>query len=452
MLDVEMSFDMSRLRIRSTESITYTPVITGSDNQYMLPKLIVKGSNRFKADRREEALSGRISEMAVYQELNTNNPVYAIEKFNKNKLIAYRVSVAYQDWMRDATVNLREETCGCGGEQAMMTQRAIRFDGDSNNSAELQPKFNFLTPERELEKNRFDIGNAYLEFAQGGSTINPGFHNNQSELDKINQMISTILSDPDVSLTHIEMRGYASPEGSAQTNHDLSSQRARALRDYFVRRLPQLSAPNIITGVGGEDWEGLKNLLTNYYVDFKEEIFNIINTVQDLDARERRIQQLGGGEPYRQIYRDLYPKLRRVDCQINYTARNFSVEEGKERMLQKAKLLSLYEMFMIARSYPSESHEFYQTLITARQYFPDNDIANLNAAAAALSQENPALADGFLKQVKNTYMPEYANCMGVLNIYKGNYTAAEDFLRRAQDAGVTEATHNMRELQKRKNR
>ena len=447
MLELEMLFDMSRLRISTMESITYTPIITGIDDQQVLPQLIIKGSNRYKADRRAEALSGRL----VNQGVSRNSPIYAVERFNRQNLITYRVSVEYRDWMRGATINLREETCGCDNLQSMMTQRTIHF-GEPSSSSEFQPKFNYLVPEQEFEKKRFDIGNAYLEFSQGGSTINPSFRNNQRELDKINQLISMLTSNRDIVVTGIEMRGYASPEGSAQSNYNLSSQRARAMRDYFVRRLPHIPSSSFITGVGGEDWEGLKNLLMDYSVSYKNEIFNIINTVQDLDARERRIQQLGNGEPYRQIFRDLYPKLRRVDCQINYTARSFTVDEGKEQMRQNAKLLSQHEMYQVAQTYPAGSSEFNRTLITAGQHFPDNDIANLNAAAAALTDGNPTLADEYLKKVKRTNSPEYANCMGVLYIYKGNYAAAEEFLRKAQDGGLAEATHNLRELQKRQNR
>ena len=447
MLEVEMLFDMSRLRISSTKSITYTPIITGSDNQHLLPQLIIKGSNRYKADRRAEALSG----LMVNQGVSRNSPIYAVEKFNKKNLIAYRVSVAYSEWMRDATINLREETCDCGNVQLMMIQRTIHF-GEESGSAEFQPRFNYIVPDHEFEKNRFDIGNAYLEFSQGGSTINPGFRNNQIELDKINQLISMLMSDPDIVVTSIEMRGYASPEGSAQSNYDLSYQRAKATRDYFARRLTNIPASSLLTGFGGEDWDGLRGLLMDYSVSYKDEIFNIINTVQDLDVRERRIQQLGNGDPYRQIYRDLYPKLRRVDCQINYTARNFTVDEGKERIQERAKLLSQNEMYQIANTYPEGSSEFNRTMITARQYFPGSDIANLNGAAAALSEGNPTLADEYLKQVNNTSLLEYANCMGVLNIYKGNYVAAEEFLKKAQEGGLAEATHNLRELQKKQNR
>jgi len=451
MIEIELLFDMKFIHMRSVESITYTPIIVAGNGQHELPQLIIKGSSRYKADRRVEVLTNSPVATMFNQAGNGNASIYSIEKYNKKNFIRYRVSVPYKEWMSLATVNLREEVFGCCNEAGLVTLRTHIFEEYTADGNVIQPKFNYLVPDREFEKNRNDIGNAYLEFAQGSSVINPSFRNNQKELDKINQMIITLMEDPDIRVTSIEMRGYASPEGSASSNLELSSQRAKAMREYFVRK--NIIAPgSILLGIGGEDWEGLKNLLFNYPVTFKEEIFYIINSVQDLDLREQRIRNLGNGEPYRQIFRDLYPQLRRVDCQINYTARSFTIEEGIVRLQGRPKLLSQNEMYQIAQTYPEGSAEFNRTLITARQYFPENDIANLNGAAAALLEGDPDSAEVFLKQVKNTNLPEYANCMGVLNLFRGNYIAAEDFLLKAHAGGVEEAAHNLRELQRRRNR
>ena len=449
-IEVELLFDMQYLRLRSTESITYTPVIVTNNNEYELPRLIIKGGSRYKADRREAMLTNRPVVTMRDQGGDRNYPVYAIEKFNKRQTVPYMVSVPYREWMSNATVNLREETLGCCNQPGRTTTRTNIFDEFTVESYDIQPKFNYIQPEQEDEKNRSEIGKAYLDFPQGSSAINPSFRNNQNELDKINQMINTLMEDPDVRVTTIEMRGYASPESSASYNLELSSQRARSMREYFVRK--NIIDPGaILIGIGGEDWEGLRQLLVNYSVAYKDEIFNIINTVQDLDVREQRIRNLGNGEPYRQIYRDLYPQLRRVDCRINFTARNFTVDEGKERIQGRPNLLSQNEMYQIAHTYPEGSREFNQTFITARQHFPDNDIANLNAAAAALTEGDPALAEEYLKQVKNTNSPEYANCMGVLYIFKENYVAAEEFLLKAQAGGIN-VEHNLQELRRKRYR
>jgi len=448
-LEIEMTFDMSNLYIRKMESRIYTPILVSVKHkkEIELPKVIIKGSRRYKADRREDALNGRpIVTVQNHRNLNISS-IYAIEKYDKDNHIPYQTLVAYKEWMADASLDLREDVYGCcGAAQKTIMHRNVFQEVET--LYEIQPKFHYITPEREVEKKRYEIGNAYLDFPQGKSVIDPSFRNNRQELNKINQLIVMIASDPDVNVQSIEMRGYASPESSESYNFALSSRRAQAMRDYFAHLTTRIPPSMYQVGTGGEDWEGLRNLLVDYPVSHRNEILNIINTVQDLDKREQMIKNVGGGEPYKFIFRDLFPKLRRVDCQINYIVRDFTIDEGKERIVNKPKMLSQNEMYQVARTYPEGSDHFNQTLITAQKHFPQNDIANLNAAAVALSEMNAELAEDYLSQVRNTDSPEYANCMGVLCMLKGDYNNAERYLRRAQDAGITEATHNLYELRK----
>jgi hypothetical protein len=444
-LALRMTVDMNSLYIRSVENRIYTPILVSVKHkkEIELPKIIIKGKRRYKADQREEVLSGHL--MITVPANDSHRSIYAIEKYDKNSSIPYRTLVAYKDWMSEATLNIREEVYGCCG---VLLETRMHRDVFQKTGFGIQPKFRYIVPEREVEKRRYEIGKAYLDFPQGQSAIDPSFRNNRQELDKINQMIVMISSDPDVNVQSIEMRGYASPESSESYNKQLSSHRAQATRDYFVHLTTRIPASLYQVGSGGEDWEGLKNLLADYPVSHKNDILSIINTTQNLDKREQLIKNVGNGEPYRLIYRNLYPKLRRVDCQINYIARDFSIDEGKQRIIDKPKLLSQNEMYQVARTYPEGSDNFNSTIITAQRHFPQNDEANLNAAAVALSENNAALAENYLSQIKNTNSPDYANCMGVLCILKGDYNMAEMYLKRAQAEGIIEATHNLQELYK----
>lgn len=448
-LEIDMAFDMSNLLIHKVESRIYTPILISEkyNKELELPKIIIKGKRRYKADLRKETLSRHTDYMIPDDKYTTASAVYAIEKFNKNNYIRYRTSVAYNEWMEDAIFNLREDVYGCCGIflKTIMHRDIFR---EAKAQQDIYPKFRYITPEKELEKRRYEIGKAYLDFPQGKSLIDPYFRNNRHELDKINHMLVMLASDPDVSIQSIEMRGYASPESSQSYNYTLSSRRAQAMRDYFAHLSTRIPASLYQVGVGGEDWEGLKNLLTDYPVSHRHEILDIINTVQEWDTREQMIKNVGGGGPYQLIFRDLYPQLRRVDCQINYIVRNFTLDEGKERIRKNPKMLSQNEMYEVARSYPEGSDDFNQTLITAQQHYPSNDAANLNAASVALSNNDSELAEAYLSQVKNTNSPEYINCMGVLSTLKGDYNVAEVYLKRAQAAGVAEATHNLQELKR----
>ncbi|MDR2139765.1 MAG: DUF3868 domain-containing protein [Tannerella sp.] len=444
-MKIDMILDMSNVHIGSTESHTFTPILVAGKKELELPKVIIKGGRRYKADQRADRLAGRPPAEFAKNQKKITSSIYSIEQYSKHGTVPYKISIPYRDWMDGAKMNLKEEVTGCCGAEkgtkvfANVYKEILKIDID--------PKFSYIEPQPEAKKRRSEIGRAYLEFPRGKSIIDPNFSNNRSELDKINEMISIIATDPDVVVTKVEMRGYASPESSESFNNSLSSKRAQAMRNYFTK-MSTISPELFQVGRGGEDWAGLASLLADYPIGHKNEILNIINTVYNLDAREQRIRAIANGQPYRQIFRDLYPKLRRVDCEIEFTVRNFTLDESKERIRKKPKQLSQREIYDVARSYQKGSHEFNETLLTARNQFPEDDIANLNGAAAALSEGDTELAEEYLYKVQNTNTPEYANCLGVFYTLTGNFDAAEKFLRKAEAAGMTEATHNLDELER----
>lgn len=444
-LKIDMIFDMSNVRIGSTESHTFTPILVAGKKEMELPKVIIKGGRRYKADRRADKLSGRPPVEFAKNQKKITSSVYTIEKYSRNGTVSYKISIPYREWMENAKMNLREDVTGCcGAEEGSMVYKNVYREVTK---IDIDPKFSYIEPQPEAKKRRSEIGRAYLEFPRGKSVIDPNFSNNRRELNKINEMISIIATDPDVVVTKVEMRGYASPESSEAFNNDLSYKRARAMRNYFTK-MSTISQDLFQVGQGGEDWNGLVSLLTDYPVAYKGEILNIINTVYNLDAREQRIRAIANGQPYRQIFRDLYPKLRRVDCEIEFTVRNFTLDESKERIRKKPKQLSQREIYDVARTYQKGSREFNETLLTARSQFPEDDIANLNGAAAALSEGDTELAEEYLYKVQNTNTPEYANCLGVFYTQTGNFDEAEKLLRKAEAAGMSEATHNLKELER----
>jgi hypothetical protein len=104
-------------------------------------------------------------------------------------------------------------------------------------------------------------------------------------------------------------------------------------------------------------------------------------------------------------------------------------------------------MYIVANTYEAGSPEFLGVFEVAREEFPDDPVANLNGAAAALSKNNLRDAEKFLK-LSDPSTPEYSNNMGVFQMLKGNYREAEKFLKNAENQGFREASGNMRELKK----
>ena len=53
-------------------------------------------------------------------------------------------------------------------------------------------------------------------------------------------------------------------------------------------------------------------------------------------------------------------------------------------------------MFMVANSYPAGSQEFVDVFEVAVRMYPENEIANMNAAAAAILRKDLVAAERYL--------------------------------------------------------
>lgn len=440
-LVIDMDIDMSKMDLKANHAQILTPVIGSSTEEIELPKVMIQGAARNKAFVRELELNDQ-----AYEEFENNLP-YAIVK-PKGK-INYRLSVPYEPWMSDAFLDVEEDLCGCGDQTKIARSRI--YDGLTKDVIaepvyRVRPSLAYVQPEVETIKKRQEIGNAYLDFPRGKNEILPNFGNNAAELAKIDKMIRTIATNKDIMVQGVYMVGYASPESSLKFNTDLSRARSESMMRYFMKN-STISSSLFETRTGGEDWDGLRRLLEDYPLSNKTEIFRIMNTISDLDEREKAISKVAGGRPYKIIYEELYPKLRRVVCEVNYTVKDFSLEEAKENLEIAPQLLSLNEMYIVANTYDVGSPEFLRVFEIARAEFPEDPVANLNGAAVALSKNNLRDAERFLK-LSDPSTPEYANNMGVFQMMKGNYREAERFLKRAESDGLPEAATNMRELKK----
>lgn len=311
-----------------------------------------------------------------------------------------------------------------------------------------EPQFavSFITPQVEAVKQRSEAGQAYLDFAVGRSEIVPSFKDNAAELKKIYSLIESVKNDPDATITGITITGYASPEGTYQSNLVLSEKRAAALKNQikaicgFPERLFKVSGQ-------GEDWAMLDTLVSRSAMVDKYAILEIIRGTEIYDGRERKLMKLSGGQPYLSMKADLFPRLRRSDYELHYTVLPLTVEKGKEVFRTNPSNLSLNEMFLIANTYDPGSDAFNEVFETAARIFPLDDVANLNAAASALDRKDILSATNYLKRVTEL-SAAYWNNMGVLSFLREDYETAANCFDKARQAGSGEASANLSELNK----
>jgi tetratricopeptide (TPR) repeat protein len=444
-LYIKMEFDVpvKDLKIGSRRSLTLIPVLEGASGRLTLPPVQVNGKNRHKAYRRTRSLE---------KKQRAEEEFYAVMRSDNRSVIRYNYEIPYQEWMKDARLDIIEDLCGCAGTNKGSTRNRV-FDNVELENIDIyipQPQLSYLRPQAEAVKKRNEIKDVYLDFQMGSAVIYRMLNNNASELESIETMLREIRGDKNIQVQGIRFTGYASPEGSIASNLRLSDLRARSMMNYLMPKLAQQDTSIKAEG-GGEDWVNLKKLLEASDIKDKDRLLDIIRQCGTTDACEQKMKTIANGVPYRQMATEIYPKLRRTVCSVDYTVRGFTVEEAREIIKTRPQQLDLNEMYMVAGEYEQGSPEFNEVFEIAVRMFPEDVNANLNAASSALARRDVASAEKYLSKVKiRTRIPEYDNSMGVLCLLKGEYEEAEQYFEAARQAGVEAATANLEELAKKR--
>lgn len=446
-LYIDMNFILKDVKVRTAHGVDFIPQLVAPANTYNLPKVSVKGKDEYLAYER------RLSLMSAKEKRKHVAP-YLVKKSNKrtNDTIRYRYVLPYESWMADAKLNVQRDECGCGESTLMSVQPVIdQVTLERILSPYIvNPHFAYVEPKVEVVKSREIQAECFLDFEVNKINIRPEYMNNPRELAKIRVMIDDLKLDPSIKVNRLDIIGYASPEGTLATNKRLSEGRAMALRDYLASRydFPRNQYHIIF---GGENWDGLIDALETLDMDYKNEVLDIIQDIPIEKGRETKLMQLRGGVPYRYLLKNVFPSLRVAICKVNYDIKNFNVDEAKEVIKRRPQNLSLNEMFLVANTYPKGSQEFIDVFETAVRMYPDSEIANMNAATAALSRNDLISAERYLKKMESQeYWPEYNNAMGILTLLKGDYELAEEYLNKTRELGLDVATDNLEELAKKK--
>ena len=432
-LYINMQMDMRNLKVSNDRTLTLTPVLTGTDNNVVLPEIVINGRRRQKAYLRA---------MTLDKATNMEIP------YNTQEVLNYTQVIPYEPWMENAYLNLEEDLCGCGGHQEVLTQEMIMngVSTETKRLAALQPVPSYIQPKAEVVKARSEQYEAHLNFPVGKSVILPDFMNNQTELRNIREMFNKVQNDKKLTITGVYIEGFASPEGPLKLNEQLSKSRAEALKKYLSVH-EQIPANLYNVSFGGENWEGLVKALEASNMKEKTEFLNIIRNTSDIARRKEEIKRVGGGAPYRTMLKELYPALRKVNCRIDYTIANFKVDEGKEIIKTQPQYLSLNEMYLVANSYPKGGDDFIKVFDIAVRMYPDDEVANLNAAAVALSKKDLPDARKYLDK-SNKQTAEYANNNGIYYLLSGNKDQAIVEFTKAARNGNEAARYNLEEIEK----
>lgn len=106
-------------------------------------------------------------------------------------------------------------------------------------------------------------------------------------------------------------------------------------------------------------------------------------------------------------------------------------------MAERPNELSLEEFYLLAQSYPAGSKEFDEVFDIAVRMFPNDPVANLNAANAAMASGHLDSAEKYLAKSGDSADADYAR--GLCKALRNDYDGAAALLEKAGAQGMSQA-------------
>ncbi len=250
--------------------------------------------------------------------------------------------------------------------------------------------------------------------------------------------------------THsIEIKSYASPEGTVGVNDNVSERRNKSTVRYTKQILRNLqldgaSDEEKYSNVSyGEDWDGFNRLMKASDMKDKRRVLNIVNSVQDPEKREQAIRDMV--ELYDAIDKDILPQLRKAEI----TVYSYQPKRTDEKILTLSTInpdsLDVKELLFSA------------TLINDRATKIDiyNSVINLyndwraynNIACIYLAENNLREAGNWLDKAfeLSGNQSDILTNYGIISSRKGNLAKAQQFFNQANTTEKNQAILDLKQ-------
>lgn len=454
---VAMDLSLEDVTLKSNRQVFVTPVITSNDGTKVqkLPTYVLSGRNMHYVYLR----TGKTMATGKYN----YDIAREMRLEDKNTTINYQESVLAQDWMLayDTKVHVSIDTCGCGIKilgEGITPQQPLGL-----NPVDMMRVMPYPTPSPDIDKIIKHEGRAKVQFEVDRYKLHDEVYSyihkvtkrkhiidNRDQLKIIDDSLHYALTSPNVELVGLDICGYASPESPYEHNDYLAKNRAKAVLKYIENRY---NIPDSICSYSAvpENWEGFrkqvveaKNITEKQRKDLLALIDRTVHSPWDYDVKEDELinSPLFANLYATKIHPDWFPELRYTQFTISTHLKLMTLEQLREVIKNEPELMSLNQIYRVAVSYERGSKEFHDAMAVALKYYPEDSVANLNAAALAIEEKNYEQAEQYINKAGDCN--EAYVMHGIVATYRGDFVSARSWFEKAKDS--TEAQRNLNML------
>ena len=384
-----------------SSTVEFTPVLISSEGENKFKSITIQG---------EEASGG---EATIF--------------YTTGGRFSYQDEMPYTNDMMESTLELR--AVGKSKDKELVFTPRTVAKGVMATSTRVQNTEDLAFAKSNYEKETILEESAIIYFLVNQSNIRTT-EKSDDDIKRLEEFASM------GNKTHsIEVKSYASPEGSVDLNDNVSDKRAASTLRYAKRILKKVKLDgfdnnNLYTEISeGEDWEGFNKLMRSSEIKDRRRITKIVNSVEDLEKREQAIRDMA--EIYDAIEKDVLPQLRKAKI----TVRSFEPKRTDEEILELAQNtpqeLDVKELLYSA-SLVEEANDKAAIFNTASQLHNDWRGYN-NAACLMLSNNKIEEAKDYLNKAKSIdkNASSVQNNQAVIAAWEGNFAQAKDLYNKS---------------------
>lgn len=425
---VKIDIDAEKYSIGSDREIVFTPILIADNcsDSLALEPITITGRNRWYHYLRDRYLDG--GDARIYR-AGKKGHARTDEEF------------AFEPWMGNSSLEMRVETANCCDKPERLTGTSshgnvplARIDIER---PVLDADYVFAPPVDAGPVIKKIEGRAFVTFVVNRTELKPDYMKNRAELAKIIKSIDVVRQDKDATITHVHIKGFASPEGPYDNNVRLAKGRTETLRRY-VRDLYSFSDTTITSSYDPEDWAGLRNYVAdsmNVSIAHRAEILDIIDGPLGFDNKDMAIRTRFPAD-YAVILKEIYPWLRHSDYTVTYAIKTYTdINEIRAVLASDPTRLRNVDFYTLAQTYPEGSKEYCDIFETAVEVYPDDPMLNLNAANIEMRRGQFDKAQSHLLKAGNTPQANYAR--GILAAKRSDYSEAIKRFGLARDGGMS---------------
>ena len=251
--------------------------------------------------------------------------------------------------------------------------------------------------------------------------------------------------------THsITIISYASPEGTVNTNDNVSDNRMKSTVNYTKRLLQSLQVDGAknkalyTENSVGEDWKGFEYLITSSKIKDRKKINKIISSIPDVEIREQQIRDLS--EIYDAIADNVLPQLRKATIILRSYEPKKTDENIAALSTTEPEQLDLNELLFSATltdNKISRTKIYNKAVELHNDWRGYNNIACMHLAAGDLDQATIFLNKA--EKLQNKTEHDILTNKGIIAARRGDLKEAQRLFDQAKTPEINQAILDIRQ-------